>query len=40
MTRPEFRYSHHPEDVNRYTTKNIREHFFIPELFVKDQLRV
>lgn len=38
MTRSEFRYAHHPKDVKRYTTGELREHFLIPELFVKDQI--
>lgn len=38
MTRSEFRYAHHPKDVKRYTTEELREHFLIPELFVKDQI--
>lgn len=38
MTRSEFRYAHHPNDVKKYTTKDLREHFLIPELFVKDQI--
>ena len=38
MTKSEFRYAHHPEDVKKYTTEELREHFLIPELFVKDQI--
>jgi len=38
MTRSEFRYAHHPEDVKKYTTEELRNHFLIPELFVKDQI--
>ena len=38
MTKSEFRYAHHPEDVKKYTTEKLREHFLIPELFVKDQI--
>ncbi|MCL6217515.1 MAG: 5-dehydro-4-deoxy-D-glucuronate isomerase [Zunongwangia sp.] len=38
MTKSEFRYAHHPEDVKRYTTEELREHFLIPELFVKNQI--
>lgn len=37
-TRSEFRYAHHPKDVKGYTTEELREHFLIPELFVKDQI--
>ncbi|SDS65125.1 5-dehydro-4-deoxy-D-glucuronate isomerase [Gramella sp. MAR_2010_147] len=38
MTHSEFRYAHHPNDVKRYTTDELREHFLIPDLFVKDQI--
>ena len=38
MTKSEFRYAHHPEDVKKYTTEELREHFLIPELFVKNQI--
>ncbi|MCM8568408.1 5-dehydro-4-deoxy-D-glucuronate isomerase [Gramella jeungdoensis] len=38
MTNSEFRYAHHPNDVKRYTTEELRDHFLIPELFVKDQI--
>jgi len=38
MTRSEFRYAHHPDDVKRYTTEELREHFLLPEMFVKDQI--
>lgn len=38
MTRSEFRYAHHPNDVKKYNTEELREHFLIPELFVKDQI--
>lgn len=38
MTKSEFRYAHHPEDVKKYTTEELRNHFLIPELFVKDQI--
>ena len=40
MTKSEFRYAHHPEDVKRYTTKELREHFLIPELFVKNEINL
>lgn len=40
MTHSEFRYSHHPEDVKRYTTEELREHFLIPELFKKDEVNL
>lgn len=38
MTKSEFRYAHHPNDVKKYTTEELREHFLIPDLFVKDQI--
>lgn len=38
MTRSEFRYAHHPNDVKRYTTEELREHFLIPDVFLKDQI--
>ncbi|WP_461533152.1 5-dehydro-4-deoxy-D-glucuronate isomerase [Sinomicrobium sp.] len=40
MTYSEFRYAHHPEDVKRYTTEELREHFLIEKLFVKDEIRL
>ncbi|RAV28191.1 5-dehydro-4-deoxy-D-glucuronate isomerase [Sinomicrobium soli] len=40
MTHSEFRYAHHPEDVKRYTTEELREHFLIEELFVRDEIRL
>lgn len=40
MTQSEFRYAHHPNDVKRYTTQELREHFVIPELFKKDQIHL
>lgn len=40
MTHSEFRYAHHPDDVKRYTTKELREHFLIPEVFKKDQIQL
>jgi len=36
MTSSELRYAHHPNDVKRYTTKELREHFLIDNLFQKD----
>lgn len=38
MTKSEFRYAHHPDDVKKYTTDDLRSHFLIPELFVEDQI--
>lgn len=40
MTKSEFRYAHHPEDAKRYTTQELRDHFLIPELFVKDEINL
>lgn len=33
----ETRYSNHPNDVKHYTTEQLREHFLIEEVFVKDE---
>ena len=38
MTHSEFRYAHHPEDVKRYTTRELRDHFLIADLFIKDEI--
>ena len=38
MTHSEFRYAHHPEDVKKYTTRELRDHFLIPELFKKNEI--
>ena len=38
MTKSEFRYAHHPEDVKLYTTEELREHFLIPTLFEDDTI--
>lgn len=40
MTHSEFRYAHHPEDAKKYTTKELREHFLIPELFKNDEINL
>lgn len=40
MTRSEFRYAHHPEDVKHYTTEQLREHFLIPTLFEEDTINL
>lgn len=40
MTHSKFRYAHHPEDVKRYTTSELREHFLIPELFKNDEINL
>ena len=38
MTKSEFRYAHHPEDVKYYTTEELREQFLIPTLFEEDTI--
>lgn len=38
MTKSEFRYAHHPEDVKYYTTEELREHFVIPAVFEEDTI--
>lgn len=40
MTNSEFRYAHHPDDVKNYTTEELRHHFLIPKLFVKDEINL
>ena len=40
MTTSEFRYAHHPADVKKYTTNELREHFLIPTLFVDDTIKL
>ena len=40
MTNSEFRFAHHPDDVKKYTTEELREHFLIPELFKKDEINL
>ena len=32
------RYSHHPEDFKKYTTKELRDHFLIKEVFIPDEV--
>lgn len=34
----DIRYANHPEDVKKYDTKKLREHFLIENLFVKDEI--
>ena len=36
----ETRYSNHPNDVKHYTTSELREHFLIPDVFVKDEINL
>lgn len=40
MTHSKFRYAHHPEDVKKYTTQELRDHFLIPELFKKNEINL
>jgi len=40
MTNSEFRFAHHPDDVKKYTTEELREHFLIPDLFKKDEINL
>lgn len=40
MTNSEFRYAHHPNDVKKYTTEELREHFLIPDIFLEDQVKL
>ena len=40
MTHSNFRFAHHPEDVKKYTTQQLREHFLITNLFQKDQVQL
>lgn len=40
MVNSEFRYAHHPNDVKKYTTEELREHFLILDLFQEDQVKL
>ena len=40
MTKSEFRYAHHPEDVKYYTTEDLRKHFLIPTIFEDDTINL
>ncbi|MDH6252528.1 4-deoxy-L-threo-5-hexosulose-uronate ketol-isomerase [Chryseobacterium sp. H1D6B] len=40
MTQSEFRYAHHPEDVKKYTTEDLRREFLIDDLFNEDQIKI
>jgi 4-deoxy-L-threo-5-hexosulose-uronate ketol-isomerase len=40
MIQSDFRYAHHPNDVKKYTTEELRQHFLIPTLFVKDEINL
>ena len=40
MTIVEFRYAHHPADVKKYSTEELRKHFLIPKVFEPDTIRL
>ncbi|WP_027386262.1 5-dehydro-4-deoxy-D-glucuronate isomerase [Chryseobacterium gregarium] len=40
MTNSEFRYAHHPEDVKKYTTEDLRREFLIHDLFNEDTVKL
>ncbi|MEP6262193.1 MAG: 5-dehydro-4-deoxy-D-glucuronate isomerase [Gillisia sp.] len=40
MTNSEFRYAHHPDDVKKYTTSELRKHFLIPNLFKENEINL
>lgn len=40
MTKSDFRYAHHPDDVKHYTTQKLRDHFLIETLFQKDEINL
>ena len=40
MEKSEFRYAHHPEDVKKYTTEDLRREFLINDLFNEDQIKL
>lgn len=40
MTNSEFRYAHHPNDVKKYTTEELRTHFLINDLFQNDEIKL
>lgn len=40
MINSEFRYAHHPNDVKKYTTEELREHFLIKDLFQNDEIKL
>lgn len=40
MTYSELRYAHHPEDVKKYTTEELRDHFLIEGIFQDDSIRL
>jgi 4-deoxy-L-threo-5-hexosulose-uronate ketol-isomerase len=40
MEKSEFRYAHHPEDVKKYTTEELRREFLIDDLFNEDHIKL
>lgn len=40
MTNSDFRFAHHPDDVKKYDTEELRNHFLIPEIFKKDEINL
>lgn len=40
MTQSEFRYAHHPEDVKKYSTEDLRREFLIDDLFNEDKIKL
>lgn len=40
MTQSEFRYAHHPEDVKKYSTEDLRREFLIDDLFNEDRIKL
>ncbi|MPS74468.1 MAG: 5-dehydro-4-deoxy-D-glucuronate isomerase [Chryseobacterium sp.] len=40
MTHSEFRYAHHPDDVKKYNTEDLRREFLINDLFQAGQIKL
>lgn len=40
MTNSDFRFAHHPDDVKKYETGELRKHFLISEIFIKDEINL
>ena len=40
MTQSEFRFAHHPEDVKKYGTDDLRREFLIDNLFTEDNIQL
>ncbi|MCR6514368.1 5-dehydro-4-deoxy-D-glucuronate isomerase [Clostridium sp. LY3-2] len=36
----EIRYANHPEDSKKYTTSEIRDHYLVEDVFVKDEIKL